>query len=86
MTRDDLDKFVKRLCKAIRGGRFNYENYLCGGTWYGQEISTMPMFVSYGQCGFSVGGRHIPEISWDWEMRELLVDDMPLKEWLEYED
>lgn len=75
--------YLKRICKAILAGRFNYENYLNGGTWNGVEIMTCPLFVSYGQIGFTVsifGEKY--ELSYDWEMKELTINDEPWKEFL----
>lgn len=74
--------YLKRICKAILAGRFNYENYLNGGYWYGVEIQTMPLYVSYGLIGFTatILGETQYEIQFDWEMKELLIDDTEWKE------
>lgn len=74
--------YLKRICKAILAGRFNYENYLNGGYWYGVEIMTCPLFVSYGQIGFtaSISGKTQYEIEYDWEMGKLAIDDVEWKQ------
>ena len=78
-----MEKYLKRICKAILANRFNYERFLNGGTWNGVEIMTCPIFVSYGKIGYSVSiiGENY-ELSYDWEMEELTINDEPWKEFL----
>ena len=79
-----MEKYLKRLCKAILAGRFNYENYLNKGYWNGVEIQTMPLFCSYGIIGFTatICAETKYEIEYDWEMKELTIDDEPWKEFI----
>lgn len=78
-----MKKYLKRLCKAIISGRFNYENYLNEGYWHGVEIQTMPLFCSYGKIGFTiiVYAKTQYEIQYDWEMKELTIDE---EDWKDY--
>lgn len=67
---------MKRLINAIRNGKFKYENYLCGGTWRGMNINTMPLFASYGQIGYRVNctdGSFVGEINYDWEFDKIKI-------------
>ena len=79
-----MEKYLKRLCKAILADRFNYENYLNKGYWHGVEIQTMPLFCSYGTIGFTatICAETKYEIQYDWEMKELTIDDEPWKEFV----
>lgn len=79
-----MEKYLIRLCKAILAGRFNYENYLNKGYWHGVEIQTMPLFCSYGTIGFTatICAETKYEIQYDWEMKELTIDDEPWKEFV----
>lgn len=67
---------MERLKKAIRDGRFAYEKYVSGGTWFGMSIQTMALFCSYGQIGFVVwspcGISFSGSLSWDWEFNEFI--------------
>ena len=69
---------MERLKKAILAGRFAWEKYVSGGTWYGMSIQTMPLFCSYGQIGFQVwspfGESFSGNISWDWERNKIKED------------
>ena len=57
---------------AIKNGRFNWKKYTNGGLYFGQEISTMPLFCSYGQIGFTVTVGNT-EIKHDWEFNETKI-------------
>lgn len=68
---------MKRLINAIRNRKFKYENYLCGGTWRGMNINTLPLFTSYGQIGFQVyceDGSFVSTIYYDWEFDKITVE------------
>jgi hypothetical protein len=80
--------YLHRLCMNIRNGRFNWERYSNNGYYFGKEIATMPVFCSYGMIGFSVSFPYqsMPEVTYDWEMRELTIDDMDWKEYFSCED
>lgn len=79
-----MEKYLKRLCKAILADRFNYENYLNKGYWHGVEIQTMPLFCSYGLIGFSVTvcAETQYEVKYDWEFRKLTIGDEPWKDYI----
>lgn len=72
--KEENKSIVERLIKAIRTNRFNYERYLCGGTWYGHRIDTMPLFCSYGQIGFTATIDNSTEISYDWEFKKITIE------------
>lgn len=79
-----MDKYLKRLCKAILAGKFNDENYRQRGSWHGHEIQARPLFCSYGTIGFIVtvfdkSGKFYCDVQWDWEMREITIADKPYK-------
>ena len=75
-----MDKFIKRLLKSIKSGKFNYENYLNGNkTWHGVNILTQPLFCSYGQIGFETyiyneRGSHVETIVRDWDMNKTYIE------------
>lgn len=81
-----MEKYLVRLCNAILKGRFNEENYRDRKSWYGKKIMTEPLFCSYGKIGFKVdvyeNYDHFCEIQWDGELKELNIDDMPWKEYV----
>lgn len=87
-----MEKYLNRLCKNILAGRFDDLKYRDKREYYGVSIQTGPLFCSYGQIGFTVDVYHHEQfhISWDWEMKELTINDRPWKEiinevWLESE-
>lgn len=68
-------QFIRRIFNAVAGGRFNHENYFCGGTWHGELITTEPRRCSYGRIGFSLlwevePHRPITLFDYDWEWEE----------------
>ncbi len=82
-----MEKYLKRLCNAILKGRFNDENYRRRNSWYGREIDTQPLFCSYALIGFTVSvynlnGSHFCDVKWDGDLKELTIDDVPWKEYL----
>ena len=79
-----MEKYLKRLCKAILARRFNDENYRQRKSWYGHDIITEPLFSSYGTIGFTAIVYAIPayNIQFDWEMKELTIDDEPWKDYI----
>lgn len=86
MSKKETDpRLIRRLFNAIIGNRFNAEKYGGGGTWYGMTIQTQELFASYGQIGFTVWSPYSEsfdiEISYDWEMKELTIDDIDWKQW-----
>ncbi len=75
--------YLHRLCMNIRNGHFSWQRYKAGGRYFGREIAVMPLFCSYGQIGYSVYFPYqssMPEINYDWELKELTVDDMAWKD------
>lgn len=81
-----MEKYLKRLCKAILARRFNDENYRQRKSWYGKDIQTEPLFSSYGTIGFTVSVydcyEHICTVQWDGELNHLEIDDIPWKEYI----
>lgn len=76
-----MEKYLKRLCKAILSGKFNDEKYRQKKSWHGTDIMTEPLFCSYGLIGFEVlvfdGNNHSYTIKWDGDLHELTIDDEP---------
>lgn len=81
-----MEKYLKRLCKAILEDRFNEENYSQRRSWYGKDIMTEPLFCSYGKIGFSVlvyeNYDHFCTVQWDGDLKELNIDDTPWKDYI----
>ena len=88
--RKDRDMvYLHRLCVNIRNGNFSWQRYKGGGRYYGREIAVSPLFCSYGEIGYSVYFPYqssMPKIQYDWEMKELSVDDMDWKEYFSSEE
>ena len=82
-----MEKYLKRLCNAIIADRFNDERYRHGGTYYGIDIVTKPLFCSYGEIGFTVtvysdSSDQQYTVQYDWEIKELTIDDSPWKDFI----
>lgn len=81
-----MEKYLKRLCKAILEDRFNEENYRQRRSWYGKDIMTEPLFCSYGKIGFSVSVyenyNHFCTVQWDGDLNELSIDNEPWKDYI----
>ena len=81
-----MEKYLKRLCRAILARRFNDENYRQRKSWYGKDIQTEPLFCSYGTIGFTVSVydcyEHVCTVQWDCDMEELTIDDEPWKDYI----
>lgn len=81
-----MEKYLKRLCRAILARRFNDENYRQRKSWYGKDIQTEPLFCSYGTIGFTVSVydcyEHVCTVQWDGEFHKLTIDDMPYKDFI----
>lgn len=81
-----MEKYLNRLCNAIRAGRFNDENYRQRKSWNGKDIMTEPLFCSYGTIGFSVMVydcyEHFCTVQWDGELHKLTIDDEPWKDYI----
>ena len=82
----DTNKYIRRLCKNILAGKFNWRKYSCGKNYYGKYICTQPLFSSYSQIGFSVNFPYspspMPNVEYDWEMRKLSLDEEDWRAWL----
>lgn len=76
--------YLHRLCMNIKNGNFSWQRYKGGGRYYGKDIAIMPLFCSYGQIGYSVYFPYLsmPEVTYDWEMRELTIEGTDWKEYL----
>lgn len=81
-----MEKYLKRLCKAILEDRFNDENYRQRKSWHGKDIMTEPLFCSYGKIGFSVlvyeNYNQFCTVQWDGDLNELSIDDEPWKDYI----
>lgn len=82
-----MDKYLKRLCKAILADRFKESNYRMGRRYYGCEIITNPVFsTSHDVIGFSASvydesGHHYCDVQYDWELNELMIDEMDYRDY-----
>lgn len=82
-----MDKYLKRLCKAILDDRFNEKNYRMRRRYYGCDIVTNPVFsTSYDVIGFSASvydesGLHYCDLQYDWEFNELTIDEMDYRDY-----
>lgn len=76
--------YIKRVCKNILQDDFDWRKYLNPKTYYGRELCTMPLFCSYGQIGFTIyfPYQELPQITYDWEMNRLTIDEVEYEEWL----
>lgn len=72
-------QYLNTICKNIRNGKFDYRKYQSGKSYYGRNIQTSPFFCSYGTIGFTLTIENSTEIQYDWEMKELTIDDKPYK-------
>lgn len=82
-----MEKYLKRLCKAILEDRFNDKNYRSSNYWYGHKIQTQTLFCSYGAIGFTVSvydlnGSHFCDVDWDVDLGELTIDDEPWRDYI----
>lgn len=81
-----MEKYLKRLCRAILARRFNDENCRQRKSWYGKDIQTEPLFCSYGTIGFTVSVydcyEHFCTVEWDGELHKLTIDDEPWKDYI----
>ena len=79
------NRIIRTLCTNIQKGRFNWEKYCTPQTYYGTKICVTPLHCSYGQIGYKVHLPYttLPEVAYDWELKELTVDDMDWKEYLD---
>ena len=84
-------QYLNTICKNILNGKFDYRKYQSGKSYYGRNIQTQSLFCSYGTIGFTLTIEGVAEIQYDWEMKELMIDDKPYKyvinlEYLEHND
>ena len=75
-------QFYRIICKNILAGKFNWEKYKDGGVYFGKTIYTQPLHCSYGLIGFIVSVNNNCDICYDREERELDIDDMPYKQYI----
>lgn len=78
-------KIIRKLCTNIINGRFDWEKYCTPQTYYGVMICVTPLHCSYGQIGYTVHFPYtsLPEVDYDWELKELTVDDVDWQEYFE---
>ena len=80
----NMIKYLDRLCRNIIAGKFNEKGYRRRKRYYGVEISTEPIFCSYGTIGFTVtvycGSCY--DIKYDGELNSLTIDDVFWKDYL----
>lgn len=76
-------QFYNTICKNIINGKFDDKKYRQTKSYHGREISTMPLFCSYGIIGFTItvneGGRQ-SEIEYDRDMNQLTIDGKHYKD------
>ena len=82
-----MDKYLKRLCKAILADRFKEKNYRMRRSYYGCDIVTNPVFsTSHDLIGFSASvydesGLHYCDVRYDWDLNELMIDEMDYRDY-----
>lgn len=69
--KNEIEKTAERIKKAIKRGVFAFERYCMPKTYYGVEISVMPLHCSYGQIGWVVMCEGKDIITYDYEMNKL---------------
>ena len=42
------------IISKIKSGRFNFENVMKKGSYYGKDCNVMPLFCSYGLIGYKI--------------------------------
>lgn len=69
---------LKRLCKSMVSGRFDWRKYCTPQPYCGRVICVTPLFASYGQIGYTVNfpfQYDMPcECEFDREQGELTID------------
>lgn len=83
----DTDKYIRRLCRHILSGRFDWRKYCTARSYFGRYICVQPLFCSYGQIGFSLYFPYsrvpMPDVEYDWELHKLTLDEEDWRTWLE---
>lgn len=83
----DTDKYIRRLCRNILSGRFDWRKYCTARCYFGRYICVQPLFCSYGQIGFSLYFPYtrvpMPDVEYDWELHKLTLDEEDWRTWLE---
>lgn len=82
----NTDKYIRRLCRNIINGHFNWRRYRTAKSYFGRYICVQPLFCSYGQIGYSVYFPHsrepMPDVEYDWELHRLTLDETDWRAWL----
>lgn len=45
---------IELIYKRIKSGKFNFENVMKKGSYYGVNCNIMPLFCSYGMIGYKI--------------------------------
>ena len=72
-----IEKYIKRLCRNIEQGRFNWRKHCTPRTYFGIKICVTPLFCSYGQIGYTVNFPErydMPKVDFDWELNTLIIN------------
>lgn len=49
-----MKTIINTICKRIKLGKFNFENVMKKGSYYGVECNVMPLYCSYGMIGYKI--------------------------------
>lgn len=49
-----MKTIINTICKKIKSNKFNFENVMERGSYYGKRCNVMPLFCSYGQIGYTI--------------------------------
>lgn len=47
-------RIIELIYKRIKSGKFNFENVMKKGSYYGVNCNIMPLFCSYGMIGYKI--------------------------------
>lgn len=63
---------LRTIVNRIKENRFNFENVMKKGSYYGNRCNINPLFCSYGQIGYAIY-TDFGEIEFDFEMNKINV-------------
>lgn len=68
-------KTIELIYKRVKSGRFNFENVMKKGSYYGKDCNVMPLFCSYGLIGYKIFvGNDMIEVDFELNKINLYAD------------
>ena len=68
-------KAIELIYKRIKSGKFNFENVMKKGSYYGVNCNVMPLFCSYGMIGYKIFvGNDMIEVDFELNKINLYTD------------